>query len=745
MRYPMINKKAHREIMIPELSGGLNLRDSLNGIRDNQLTDCINMWYKNGMLKTRPGFEYYNNIFDNTDIKLGVNSDYRYGKLKVHPEIINNDGSVLVSFKSVLLDEHTGNCIIYFWWQSQDKITKLSGFSTNDCNYFVVEKDGVLYCYLENYKIYKCEFASGGKEWELIGEDEIYTPTVMIHCQRTGVHGFTGTQFEGYNLLTPRFKVIYSAYNENDSDTSHPMRYNFGRKIAASGTIDVTFTYADANGTPKTCLHSIDASGLLNNEWVYESKPQEDGLAMYACKGYLGFSSENGSDTMPAKRLDNDSDVKKYGPIEDNLVIVATAEQSEEEKDKLFKKVFNMTQSIWFGGAAGGINGGSRLFLCGNTDESEKALIIWSGLNNPLYFNENNYAYIGNKAHPVTAFGKQGENLIIFKPNETFYSYYVQNSEIDADDLINQSVVDYEANSVFFPIITLHSYIGCDCPYTIQLCRNRLVWLNSDGKVYTLVSANQYSEMTIYSVSEMIEKKIKSLGYQSEQLKMAVSHDFDGYYVLIIEGDAYVMDYNSYGFTHIYSYSKKEDANIMIPWYFWKLLPNDCFNDGGKPHYCGMGNMIVAVYVLRESTKYFSACCSILKSNNDSGIDELMLLDVENESAIKKKPILSRMQTKLFDFSVPHYLKNVNKISVGFGNNGGDEIGAAFVTDTGTTNETVILTGNGTDESNAAYVTAKSFYPSARAVRNFGVKLECEGRLIVDSISLQYRLLGGAK
>lgn len=745
MKYPMINKKAHREIMIPELSGGLNLRDSLCGIKDNQLTDCINMWYKNGMLKTRPGFKYCNNMNGSEDLKLAINSDYNDSELKVHHEIVNNDGSVLVSLKSIMFGGSTGDCKIFFWWQSPNKLTALNGFITNNCNYFVVEKDGVLYCYLENYKIYKCEFASASKEWVLLGESEVYIPTVMSHCQRTDVYGYTGIQFEGYNLLTPRFKVIYSAYNENDSETSHPMRYNFGRKIAASGTIDVTFTYADANGNPKTCLHSIDASGLSNKKWVYESKPQEDGLAMYACKEYIGFSSANGSDTMPTKLLDNNSDVKKYGPIEDNLIIEATVDQSEEENNKLLNKVFRMTQSIWFGGTAGGINGGSRLFLCGNTDESEKALIIWSGLNNPLYFNENNYAYVGNKAHPVTAFGKQSENLIIFKQNETFYSYYVQNSGIDAEDLIDQNVVDYEANSVFFPIITLHSYIGCDCPYTIQLCRNRLVWLHSDGKVYTLVSANQYSEMTIYSVSEMIENKIKSLGYRLEQLRKAISHDFDGYYLLIIENDAYVMDYNSYGYTHVYNYSKKEDANVMIPWYVWDLLSEELLDEQKKPHYCGIGDAIYAIYTLRESTKYYTVCCSILKSDNDLEVDEMLTLNEQNNKLLKKKAITSRMQTKLFDFSAPHYLKNINKISVSFGSNRGKEIVVGFVTNMNTENESVFIKGNSAEDRDASYIVTKSFYPIVHSVRNFGVKIECEGRLIVDSISLQYRLLGGAK
>ena len=46
MKYPMINRQPRREVNVPQLSGGLNLRDSLSGIRDNQMTDCVNMWYK---------------------------------------------------------------------------------------------------------------------------------------------------------------------------------------------------------------------------------------------------------------------------------------------------------------------------------------------------------------------------------------------------------------------------------------------------------------------------------------------------------------------------------------------------------------------------------------------------------------------------------------------------------------------------------------------------------------------------
>ena len=79
------------------------------------------------------------------------------------------------------------------------------------------------------------------------------------------------------------------------------------------------------------------------------------------------------------------------------------------------KKVFCQTNAIWVVGSAKGINGGSRLFLCGNTEKNEKALVIWSGLNNPLYFGENCYTYIGDNSSAVTAFGRQEEKLIILR------------------------------------------------------------------------------------------------------------------------------------------------------------------------------------------------------------------------------------------------------------------------------------------------------------------------------------------
>ncbi|MBQ8794082.1 MAG: hypothetical protein IJZ63_05005, partial [Clostridia bacterium] len=442
---------------------------------------------------------------------------------------------------------------------------------------------------------------------------------------------------------------------------------------------------------------------------------------------YITFSNDSDYQNSVIELTEDDN----YA--EDNLII--TISPSHPYNDKNRAKIFNMSQSIWFGGAANGINGGSRLFLCGNTDEKEKSLVVWSSLNNPLYFPENNYAYVGDKSQGVTAFGQQGENLIIFKEKSTYYSYYNVNDNITADDLINQSVVDYEANSAIFPMIQLNANIGCDCPYTVQLCRNRLVWTNSDGNVYTLYSNNQYSERTIYKISDMINSMLK----KENDLKNAVSCDFEGHYLLCVGNKIYVMDYNSYGYQYAASFSKNEDSNVQIPWYIWEI------SDVGY-----VGKLFAMNNKLMRMNSYDTSdgvmlTFSTLSADENTANDKILFLNQNDKVEIIEKKIKSKLQTKLFDFSAAGYLKNIDRVSIAFGNNGGEPINVGFLTDKGSESDVVTLAGSSTDERDAAFVAVKNFYVSARAVRTFGVKIECEGPLIIDGLSLQYRMLGGVK
>lgn len=744
MKYPSINKQPRREVNIPELNGGANFRDSISNILDNQLTDCLNVWWQDGALRTRPCFKTNENMKIQNSRLTSVERSIGF---KVFPEITKDD-AVLVSYTELegdFMDYNKYKQYVFFWWQSASGMSLLPGVSTVAAldwaiKFFVVEKDGVLYCYFQNGEIHKLEYTRENATWKMLtdDDDDIYAPIVYHHCLVDASNGnFSGIQFESYNLSGNRYRVIYSTVSPNsfvNGVTEFKMKYPLpgteGTKSFDGKVIIAKITYSD-----KVVEHKVVFQN--GNNRAYEEKANiGDNLIMCATNYEIWFELIYDEGTENEYTVVKTQTAADY--IEDNLEITISYETLPEEKGK----VFGMTQSVWFGGSANGISDGSRLFLCGNTNENEQALVVWSGLNDPTYFPENNYAYVGNKAQAVKTFGKQDDKLVIFKPNETYYTYYVQNNNITADDLINQSVVDYQASSVYFPMIQLNGAIGCDMPDTLQLCRNRLVWAHSNGKVYTLVSTNQYSEMSIYETSQMVERKIREANYTMEQFATAQSCDFAGHYVLIIGQDAYVMDYNSYGYQYVYGHLKNEDANVKIPWYVWKLI--------GYTYVCFGENIATFGFLNGEDAQHRWLTATVLSSDNAGSSDEYLditpyTLGNEETVYIETRPIKSSLTTKLFDFGAPHYRKNVDRVSISFGNNGGLPIAVRFFTDVGTEEETIYLSGGELAAYTPRYVTVKQFSPCIRSHTRFGVQIECEGLLAVDAVNLLYRLLGGVR
>ena len=52
-----MGRSRRARVNIPELRGGVNYREAMNVVEDNQLTDVRNMWFKDGVLRTRPGLK----------------------------------------------------------------------------------------------------------------------------------------------------------------------------------------------------------------------------------------------------------------------------------------------------------------------------------------------------------------------------------------------------------------------------------------------------------------------------------------------------------------------------------------------------------------------------------------------------------------------------------------------------------------------------------------------------------------
>ena len=744
MRYPKINKQPRREVQVPQFSGGLNLRDSVSGVRDNQMTDCVNMWYKEGMLKTRPSFTTNENMFSKIEYVPDEWYDNVYvADLQVHDTVKKGD-AVLVSFVDCYGSYEHGNWQtgIKFLWQYPDK-TVDAGYieveilrdyicksnkeleaAIKKSSRIIFEKEGYIYLFFNDngyFEVYKSQIEDN-LNWDYVNSEEYYIPTVYAHCLATnGGSNFTATQFESYNSLCDGYKMVYSLYNAVDD--SHIMRYRLA-DIDLNKNYTIKATIIGPKG--EKYVHTAVYEGFK----VVTEKESPDGRYMTLVfednwQGIIFTKTSLGDYQNDVVKLN-----EKDNYAEDNLIITIIPKYCYENEKRT--KIFEMTQSIWFGGAANGINGGSRLFLGGN--KNDKSLIMWSALDNPLYFPENNYAYVGDKSQGVTAFGRQGENLIIFKEKSTYYSFYAVNN-VTADDLINQTVIDYESNSVYFPIIMLNANIGCDCPNTVQLCRNRLVWSNSDGNVYTLYSNNQYNERTIYKVSDMINVALK----QENDLKNAVSCDFEGHYLLCAGDKIYVMDYNSYGYQYASSFSKNEDSNVQIPWYIWEFD-----NSGYVGKLLVIDNKPMLINSFQKNNGIITVF-SVLGEDKNTDNDKFLIVNQQDQLTIIDKKIKSAIQSKMFDFSAAGYLKNIDRVGITFGNNGGAPIDISFVTDKGSESNTVTLVGSFVNKQDTAFITAKNFFPTLRAVRTFGLKIECSGPLYINGLTLQYRLLGGIK
>ncbi|MBR4072949.1 MAG: hypothetical protein IKK24_03295, partial [Clostridia bacterium] len=583
-------------------------------------------------------------------------------------------------------------------------------------NYFLCRYSGTLYCFIKNQTNETDEsgkpitemiikvLKDGSSDWV---EPEPYIPLVMNHCKTDGhiimsvgdILDNGGVMWEAFNLLSDKYRMVYSTVNKklfDDYHTSHSMYYSLYYSVNDFIGSTVTAKLTLSTGT---YTHKVQ----ITNRGYNRETSSEDGYYMSVQGRRVEFYSD--------PEFKNIATVESVSYIGDNLEITAPCPCYKEN----LEKIFNMTRCEWFGGTSSGVNGGIRLFLGANSKEEDSSLLLWSGADNPLYFPENAYSYVGNTVTDITSFGKQEDMLVIFKDNELFFTQFTQKTGITNKGLVSLKAYDYEISQVNFPLKQVHSAMGCDCPDTVELCRNRLVWANRNGKVYSLTNDGEYSERNIFTVSEMTQRLLKG-----EILKNSYSADWDGYYVLFVGNHIYLMDYNSYGYQYISSYSKTEDANIRIPWYYWEID-----SKGGK-----FLTVDGTLNNLKAELKDNKLCISLMNLNGDT------------DNGI---PIRSMAQTKFFDFKEPNRRKNIESLGITFGNNGGTPITVRCITEIGEDRDTVTLNDKYTKSRSPGYIVSRIINPSIRSVVRFGVCLECKSNMAVEGINISYTVLGKAR
>lgn len=725
MRIPKMPKSNQYRVSVPALNGGVNLNDAPNLVEDNQLTAVLNMWWKDQALRTRAGLATtVERSFHIQTSGMGDSLTYKvYSPVRVYRDGKPEDYVCC----SCEFETSRANHVFHFYRFNESgsatHVSSLTFLDYEDGDPYATgmfmfaanpTEDGIgLYAVFNSGDIY-----SMNKNFELqkIDKSEIYAPLVVVNAKgkkesETAVYTRNGTPFEGYNLLGGAFRTAFTT----DNDIYYLLAQD---QLTANVGEVVTIQYTGENGevytweippTSDSATITIDSKQIT--AWITRSY------------GSLSF------------RDDNLTPYPLPGIGQSNNLIV-TAWKTDPEATK---KIANMQFATWFGGDRSGINGGTRLFVSGNPDHPN--LVHWSDINNPLYFPENNYAYIGESSQKVTGFGKQTDILVIFKEHEIYSAEYVSGNTYTAQDVIDGKVVDVTANAAVFPITPINSGIGCDCPNTIQLCNNRLIWATSDGAVYGLMAANQASERNVRKLSAMIESRLKA--EDRYLLKSALSCDVDGHYMLFVWNRVYLLDYMDGVFQYYATYSDERKAQRNMSWYCWEF-PEECVPAAVMPKGDRLSAFCLQYHSYDRSgmpTRALFGAAYLLDGERDCVFHPSgpAFETGEFDISVEEREIQSCFQTKVFDFGSQERKKKIHRLHMNMADTSNARITVSYVTEKGTMDDVYELSMSGTGA-----MVGRMLTPGVSRVCRFGVLVSSAGAIGVDGLVIRYEIGGEA-
>ena len=777
-------------VTVPTLSGGVNLEDALHLVDDNQLTDCKNVWYKDGFLQTRPGLKNNPIDFDDFGVEVEdgalehffVQNDVYIDDILYKVEWVINGTNAKINFycteNVVNASKHFEITEDTFTGEMQQGLKFLSlavynGKPTIDINREngTIKGKGVyIYATFEGDYVFLFELVDelvndkNTEKFQFIEPGYLYSPEVYLngkseqyaelpadvkaeYAMPTLYEGYSAisnawsryeftTDAEGNSFVLPdsyvncliqfeytdprsggvrksgSFKIEPTSYN-NDGSVKEWDIYDKDGNVVEYGTV-----FKDVTGTTRSgsvsavedgdISFSVDA--IIDKRIHFWIKKEFVEKLEATDKEYYDFCFRN------ALGVTTNNLVVKLRPIP------ATYADKTARKSNLPR----MKIADTFGSASKGVHGGSRIFVAGSSGK-RKSLLAWSDVNNPTYFSENNYVYVGNTSSQITAIEKQENMLVIFKKGEMFYTVAAEGTDYTYESLKAGGIVDVSTLDNTFPIIQISSTVGCDKPYTVRLCGNRLVWADGN-QIYMLRSANQYSNVNVSVISNMLGTLELSVNSSAVAYK--------GYYVLLSQNKLYLLNYDQYYFNSLPSYSDTKKANRKLQWHIWEAPKR-----GYGRSLLISDNESLAIYsVLFGEDEYKNLVRTtpmLFAFNEEKNTDDV--LGETTEQAIE-----SVVQTKMFNFGSMERFKSIEQMYVGFGKDESN-VRIEYLTESGTLSEIAFPIDHTDNLNSPKFIKTKRFLPCVKRALSFGVRFTATGKFVLDSILIKFKYMGAKR
>lgn len=473
-------------------------------------------------------------------------------------------------------------------------------------------------------------------------EDAGFIPTTSIGMSAIG----GGTQLEAVNLLSPKrynsfiadgisttfqtdtpeldsidsVKVDGELYTKTEGWTRTTEAISFTPLAAPTGNRvlikvnDNTYLCTDAEGTALTTLEAEKrVSFTLTND-------RDEGDTFYIAKKV----EEEAAPTLEAT-LETDTytlidpktyvvDLEKgtvdfaYPPKDGNgidTIVVQISKHIEGYADRVNHCSFC---------AFYGYNNDNRIFISGNPEYKN-----WdwqSGLDDPTYFPDLGYTQIGSDTSAIMGYLKQYNSLTIVKAdNNQDAEVFLRTAEMQDD------------GSVIFPVKQGIKGVGAISRHTFANLQDDPLFLAKEG-VYAIASTTVQLERTVQNRSYFVNTVLTS----EPNLSEAVAAVWNGYYILSVNGKAYVADSRK-------ATNQTDTGNTSYEWYYWTNIPARvmCEYDGYLYFGTADGDVCMLNSDIKTTSKY-----------SDDG-----------------KPILARWSTKMDDYGTIVRRKTLTKKGCG--------------------------------------------------------------------------------
>lgn len=512
----------------PTLNGGLNLSDAEINLRDNESPDMWNLWYEDGVLQARPGQSWAS--------AAGIGTGYAVSPETFFEHTFFHIGASL--YRADCRDQSGGVMALS---ELVSGVPENRGTFTRFGDYLFYKNRG---------GFYRISYENNAFSAVSMTETDAFIPTIVINANpETG----SGDLYQPENRLSPKKRVTYNAATTpaTVTKTADGTSRIFALGVTASGNLRGVQSVYVGEAFTESALYDFDAqTGTV----IFNAAPKRNAvitftLNMGQCEYHLPVESVDAVTEVRVDGLtynagtDYSVDLAAgivtfavappvYNPPRNNTVEIT---YSKANSDAL-NAVMNCPYLTAYGS-------GVQMCLVAGGCPAQPNAVFWTGSTqyglDPSYWPVSHYNLVGDTVDSVTGFGKQYDQLIVFKGRG-----------IGKLDMSFESVNGRDVISLTYA--TVNPRIGCDLPYSIQTVENNLVFATTgggtEGGAYRIQSASAAYENNIVKLSRKVDGSNERPGLLYD-LRVAgsgpvFSHDDGKRYWLAVNGHVWLWDYS---------------------------------------------------------------------------------------------------------------------------------------------------------------------------------------------------------